>query len=91
MALAVTGAIGHIGGVIGPQFYFDGPRYLYGYTIAVCLVISKIVALLLMRYLLWRENKNRSTMSPEEKQCIIEKYDLQETGDDRHPDFRFLL
>ncbi|KAI7878001.1 MFS general substrate transporter [Lichtheimia hyalospora FSU 10163] len=91
VALAVTGTIGHIGGVIGPQFYFDGPRYLYGYTIAVCLVISKTIALLLMRYLLWRENKNRSTMSPEEKQCIIEKYDLHETGDDRHPDFRFLL
>ncbi|KAI7877816.1 MFS general substrate transporter [Lichtheimia hyalospora FSU 10163] len=91
VALAVSGAIGHMGGVIGPQFYFDGPRYLYGYTIAACLVISKIIAILLMRYLLGRENKKRRDMSPEEKQYIIEKYDLQETGDDRHPDFRFLL
>lgn len=91
MALALAGTIGHLGGVIGPQFYYDGPRYSHSYTIAVCLVISKIIVTLLLRYLLWRENKKRDNMTPEEKQHIIEKYDLKESGDDRHPDFRYLL
>ncbi|CDS07080.1 hypothetical protein LRAMOSA09603 [Lichtheimia ramosa] len=91
VALAMTGSIGHLGGVIGPQFYYDGPRYFHGYTIAVCLVISNIIVTLLMRFLLWRENGKRDNMTLEEKQHIIEKYDLKESGDDRHPDFRFVL
>lgn len=91
VALAVSGAIGNLGGIIGPQFYYDGPRYMHGYIIAACLVISQIIALLLMRFLLWRENRKRDNMTLEEKQHIIEKYDLKETGDDRHPDFRFAL
>ncbi|CDH60720.1 hypothetical protein RO3G_10338 [Lichtheimia corymbifera JMRC:FSU:9682] len=91
VALGVVGTVGFLGGVIGPQFYYDGPRYLHGYTIAVCLVISQTITLVLLRFLLWRENKKRDNMIPEEKQRIIEKYDLQETGDDRHPDFRYIL
>lgn len=87
----MTGSIGHLGGVIGPQLYYDGPRYFHGYTIAVCLVISNIIVTLLLRFLLWRENGKRDNMTLEEKQHIIEKYNLKESGDDRHPDFRFVL
>ncbi|KAF9354937.1 hypothetical protein BGX26_007189 [Mortierella sp. AD094] len=69
VATAAIISFGNIGGAIGGQIYrasdvADG--YVRGHTICACMMGISGVLILLMKFLLARENKRRANLTPEE-------------------------
>ncbi|KAI8140303.1 major facilitator superfamily domain-containing protein [Fennellomyces sp. T-0311] len=90
IATGIVSSIDSIGSAFGSQIFHDPPHYFWGSTIGFICIGVQIVATLALRFFLWRENKKRDKMTPEEKQAVIDSYDPELIGD-RHPDFRYAL
>ncbi|KAI7850625.1 major facilitator superfamily domain-containing protein, partial [Circinella umbellata] len=90
IAVGVIASVDSIGSAFGSQIYFDGPNYFWGNTIGLICIVVQIIAVIVLRLLLQRQNKKRDAMTPEEKEQEISKYDPHLIGD-RHPEFRYVL
>ncbi|KAI8140340.1 major facilitator superfamily domain-containing protein [Fennellomyces sp. T-0311] len=89
VALAFIIALGNIGGCIGGQVYraTDAPHYVRGHAINLSLMGVLILLSMGIKYTLYRINKKRDNMTPEEYRMACEGEELC----DKHPDFRYIL
>ncbi|KAI8139906.1 major facilitator superfamily domain-containing protein [Fennellomyces sp. T-0311] len=92
---AIAGAFiqgfGSIGSAVSGQVYYDGPRFFNGHLIGVVFLAAQMIAVLILRIMLARWNKQRENMTMEEREKQIAKYGGSELAGDRHPDFRYAL
>ncbi|KAI8390043.1 major facilitator superfamily domain-containing protein [Blakeslea trispora] len=91
VASAAIVSVGTIGGAIGGQIYFDGPKYFVGNTIAFSCIAVQTVLVIVLRLLLARENKRRSKLSEEQRELEIHKYGGMDLVGDRHYSFKYVL
>jgi len=88
VATAVIISFGNIGGAIGGQIYRANDAaggYVRGHAICCGMMMASCVVILIMKYLLIRENKRRDNLTPEEFAKEAEGEDLC----DHHPGFRY--
>ncbi|OBZ90025.1 hypothetical protein A0J61_01925 [Choanephora cucurbitarum] len=91
VASAAIVSVGTIGGAIGGQIYYDGPKYFAGNTIAFSCVAVQTVLVIILRLLLVRENKRRSQLTEEQRELEIHKYGGMDLVGDRHYSFKYVL
>lgn len=91
VASAAIVSVGTIGGVVGGQIYYDPPYYFHGNAIAFACLAAQTVLVVIMRFLLARENKRRSNLIEEEKELDIIKYGGADLVGDRHYSFKYVL
>ncbi|KAG2222458.1 hypothetical protein INT45_013371 [Circinella minor] len=89
VAMAFVLTIGNSGGAISGHVYRadDAPHYIRGHTICLALMLCGAMLALLLKYLLYRENKRRDNLTPEEHRIECERKEPC----DKHPDFRYIL
>ncbi|KAK5821843.1 major facilitator superfamily domain-containing protein [Linnemannia elongata] len=88
VATAAIISFGNIGGAIGGQIYRAEDAvngYVRGHTICAIFMFSSSFLIMVMKYLLIRENKRRDNLSPEE----YAKEAAKEEPCDNHPGFRY--
>ncbi|KAF9317764.1 hypothetical protein BG003_000372 [Podila horticola] len=88
VATAAIISFGNIGGAIGGQIYRANDAaggYVRGHAICCGMMMASCVIILIMKYLLIRENKRRDNLTPEEFAREAEGEDLC----DHHPGFRY--
>ncbi|RUS17451.1 major facilitator superfamily domain-containing protein [Endogone sp. FLAS-F59071] len=87
VATAAIISFGNIGGAIGGQIYrANDVGFVHGHTICACLFAVSIVFILLMKFLLIRENKRRDNLTPEQ---FAKEANGEELAD-WHPAFRYI-
>ncbi|CAO3701074.1 unnamed protein product [Rhizopus stolonifer] len=91
VASAAIVSVGTIGGAIGGQIYYDPPRYFAGNMIAFLFMAVQTLLVILLRFLLVRENRRRSLLSDIEIEQEVERYGGSELVGDRHPSFTYVL
>ncbi|RUO96207.1 major facilitator superfamily domain-containing protein [Jimgerdemannia flammicorona] len=84
VAIAAIIAFGNIGGAIGGQIYrADDTQFVRGHTICAVILAFGIVFILLMKFLLIRENRRRDNLTPEQFAKEAEGEELADwVGDD---------
>ncbi|KAI9263336.1 major facilitator superfamily domain-containing protein [Phascolomyces articulosus] len=89
VAYAIVLTIGNAGGAISGHIYRadDAPHYLRGHKICLGLMLGGAALALLIKYLLYRENKRRDNLTPEQYRIECERREPC----DKHPDFRYIL
>ncbi|CAF1095145.1 unnamed protein product, partial [Didymodactylos carnosus] len=85
VATALIISFGNIGGLIAGQIYRndDAPKYIRGHSIVLVFTCTNILASLVLKFLLKRENRRRDNLSEEDYQR-----ECSEKKKDWHPDFR---
>ncbi|KAG2222936.1 hypothetical protein INT45_012914 [Circinella minor] len=88
VAIALITSIGNTGGAIGGQIYraSDAPDYVKGHSACLGLMCGAVVTSSVVKYLLYKSNKKRDNMTPEEYRIACEGEDLGE----KHPGFRYI-
>ncbi|KAI8799814.1 major facilitator superfamily domain-containing protein [Cladochytrium replicatum] len=91
VASAAIVSVGTIGGAIGGQIYYDKPKYFNGNRIALICLGAQSVLVLIVRFILVRENKRRDALTIEQAELEVEKLGGRELAGDRVPAFRYIL
>ncbi|KAI8145522.1 major facilitator superfamily domain-containing protein [Fennellomyces sp. T-0311] len=89
VAIATVLTIGNSGGAISGHIYRadDAPHYLRGHKICLSLMVFHSVLAIVMKGLLYLENRRRDKLTPEQHRIACEGEELC----DKHPDFRYIL
>ncbi|KAI9483789.1 MAG: major facilitator superfamily domain-containing protein [Benjaminiella poitrasii] len=89
VASAAIVSFGTIGGAIGGQIYYDPPHYVGGNIIALSFIALQTCLVLLLRFLLKRENERKQEIIDSEQE--MERYGGPDLIGDRHYDFKYVL
>ncbi|KAL1918496.1 uncharacterized protein VTP21DRAFT_3156 [Calcarisporiella thermophila] len=89
VAQAIIVSVGNIGGVISGQIYTkdDAPLYHRGHGLSALFIGLMALLGMALKFMLWRENKRRANLPPEQRKQII---DADSDLGDKHPDFRYI-
>ncbi|KAG0052482.1 hypothetical protein BGZ83_002512 [Gryganskiella cystojenkinii] len=87
VAIAACVSFSQFGSIVGGQLYRedDAPLYVRGHTISAATLFINIFNVLALKWLLRRENRRRSNLTPERHEQECSESDLT----DKHPDFKF--